>query len=103
MSLDHKEFTVTKVDVFASGCDRHPAWLQLECAMRRRFEFQPDDGQKIIEGKVGEKFSQDYLDRITTEQFAGRRWKARFDRRTVVKPGRLPIESHTLIELDEIE
>ena len=70
--------------------------------MRRRFEFEPDDGNQIIEGKVGEKFSQSYLERISTEQFAGRRWKALLHKRTVEKAGRMPVDKYTLLELDEI-
>lgn len=71
--------------------------------MRGRFEFEPDGGAVIIEGKVGEKFSDSYLERINTEQFAGRRWKAIFQKRVVTKVGRQPVEKYTLLELDEIE
>ena len=68
----------------------------------RRFEFEPDNATTIVEGKVGEKFSQTYLERISTEQFAGRRWKALLHRRMVTKVGRLPREHYTLLELEEI-
>jgi hypothetical protein len=71
--------------------------------MRRRFEFEPDGGATIIEGKVGEKFSQSYLERINNEQFAGRRWKVLFQKRVVTKAGRQPAENYTLLELDEID
>jgi hypothetical protein len=70
--------------------------------MRRRFELEPDGATTIIEGKVGEKFSHTYLERISTERFAGRRWKALLDRRIVTKVGRLPVENYTLLELEEI-
>lgn len=70
--------------------------------MRRRFEFEPDGGAMIIEGKVGEKFSQTYLERMNNEQFAGRRWKALLHRRIITKVGRQPSESYTLLELEEI-
>ena len=70
--------------------------------MGRRFEFEPDGAATIIEGKVGEKFSHTYLERISTEQFAGRRWKALLHKRIVTKVGRLPAERYTLLELDEI-
>ena len=70
--------------------------------IRRRFEFEPDGGASIIEGKVGEKFSQSYLERINTEQIAGRRWKALFHRRIVTKLGRQPAENYKLLELDEV-
>ena len=71
--------------------------------MRRRFEFEPDGGATIIEGKVGQKFSQSYLERINNEQFAGRRWKVLFEKRIVTKAGRQPAENYTLLELDEID
>jgi hypothetical protein len=70
--------------------------------MRRRFEFEPDGAVSIVEGKVGEKFSRTYLERISTEQFAGRRWKALFNKRVVTKVGRIPGEHYTLLELEEI-
>jgi hypothetical protein len=70
---------------------------------RRRFEFEPDEQPKIIEGKVGEEFSQSYLDRISTEQFAGRRWRAMLQRRLIAKPGRMPSELYTLLKLEEIQ
>lgn len=69
----------------------------------RRFEFEPDGAVKVIEGKVGEKFSQSYLERMTTEQFAGRRWKAVLSHKVVERKGRKPSESYTLLELDELE
>lgn len=69
----------------------------------RRFEFEPDGEVKVIEGKVGEKFSQSYLERMNNEQFAGRRWKAVLTHKTVERKGRKPTETYTLIELDEIE
>jgi len=69
----------------------------------RRFEFEPDGGQQMIDGKVGERFGQSYLERMNNEQFAGRRWKAIFHRRIVSKVGRLPVEQYTLLELEEME
>ena len=71
--------------------------------VRRRFEFEPDGAQKIVEEKIGEKFSQSYLERMSNEQFAGRRWKAVLNLRIVTKIGRPPPEGYTLLELDEIE
>ena len=68
--------------------------------VRRRFEFEADGSPTIIEGRVGEKFGQSYLERISTEQFVGRRWKALFNKRVVTKAGRLPGESYTLLELE---
>jgi hypothetical protein len=69
----------------------------------RRFEFEADDQDAIIAGKVGEKFSQSYLERMNNEQFAGRRWKAQFQRVVVSRKGSEPIERYTLLELDEID
>lgn len=71
--------------------------------VRRRFEFEPDGAAMIIEGNVGQQFSQSYLERINNEQFAGRRWKAVLNRRIITKVGRQPAENYTLLELDEIE
>ncbi len=70
--------------------------------VRRRFEFEPDGAATIVEGKVGEKFSQNYLERMNTEQFAGRRWRALLHKRMVTKVGRIPGEHFTLLELEEI-
>lgn len=70
--------------------------------VRRRFEFEPDGGAMIIEGKAGEAFTGSYLQRMSTEQFAGRRWKALFNRRIVTKTGRQPSEMFTLVELEEL-
>lgn len=69
----------------------------------RRFEFEADDRPTIIKGKVGEQFSQTYLQRITDEQFAGKRWKAKFHRVMVKQQGRPPVERFTLMELNVIE
>jgi len=71
--------------------------------IRRRFEFEPDGSKNIVEGKVGEKFSQSYLERISTEQFAGRRWRALLHRRVITKTGRLPYEAYTLTELEPLD
>ncbi len=69
----------------------------------RRFEFQADGEVKVIEGKVGERFSQSYLERMHDEQFAGRRWRAVLNHRIVERKGRRPSETWKLLELDEIE
>ena len=71
--------------------------------MGRRFEFEPDGATEIIPGKVGEQFSQSYLERMSNEQFAGKRWKATFHRVVVTRQGQEPSERFTLLELDEIE
>jgi hypothetical protein len=69
----------------------------------RRFEFDPDGGTSIVKGKVGQKFGESYLQRMSEQQFAGRRWRAVMNRRIITKAGRQPYESFTLLELDEIE
>ena len=69
----------------------------------RRFEFDPDGATQVIKGKVGERFSESYLERMSTEQFAGKRWKATLHRVVVTRQGREPSERFTLLELDEIE
>ena len=71
--------------------------------MGRRFEFEPDGATPVITGKVGERFSQSYLERMSTEQFAGKQWKANLHRVVVTRQGREPSERFTLLELDEIE
>ena len=71
--------------------------------LARRFEFQPDEATQVIKGKVGEQFSENYLERMTNEHFAGKRWKATFSRVVVTRPGREPSERFTLLELAEIE
>jgi len=68
--------------------------------IHRRFEFQPDEGP-LISGTVGEDFSQSYLERMNTEQFAGRRWRGYFYKKLVEKVGRPPVDHYTLLRLDE--
>ena len=68
----------------------------------RRFEFEPDTRDRVIRGKVGDQFTQSYLERINTEQFAGRRWRALFQRATIERPGQPSIEKFTLLELGEV-
>jgi len=69
-------------------------------ALHRRIEFQPDSG-RVVYGKVSDAFSYSYLERITTEQFAGKRWRALFHRKLVERPGRPPAEDYTLLRLDD--
>ena len=71
--------------------------------VRRRFEFEKDGTLDVIEGTVGEKFGQTYLERISTEQFAGRRWRALLHRKLVTRVRRRSSELYTLLELEEIE
>ncbi len=68
--------------------------------VHRRFEFEPDGGI-LISGRVGEDFGHTYLERMATEQFAGRRWRALFHRKLIERLGRPPIVNYTLLKLDE--
>jgi hypothetical protein len=70
--------------------------------MKRRFELESDETGTVVEGRVGERLGNTYLERISTQQFAGRRWSALLDRRIVTKAGRTPSENYTLLELEEL-
>lgn len=65
----------------------------------RRFEFKRKDDGKVISGKVGLLFSQDYLDRVSKEQLAGRPCRAFFQKREIKKLGRIR-EVHVLTKLE---
>jgi hypothetical protein len=67
----------------------------------RRFEFE--SGDRIIKGTVGEQLSQSYLERMANEQFAGKRWNAKFHRKIVTQTGREPTEKFILLDLAVIE
>ena len=69
----------------------------------RRFEFEPDDGSRIIQGKISGHLSSGYLQRIDDEKFLGKRWTALIHKRQVNKAGRPPVETYTLLQLDEID
>jgi hypothetical protein len=81
---------------------RHEGRLLGVIPIARRFEFEPDAGNQVIKGKVAEQFTHSYLERISTEQFAGRRWRARFQRQTIERLGQPTIEKFTLLELEVI-
>jgi hypothetical protein len=68
--------------------------------IHRRFEFQPD-GASMIFGIVGEDFSQSFLERMTTEQFIGKRWRGFFHKKLVEKIGRPPVDRYTLLRLED--
>jgi hypothetical protein len=68
--------------------------------IHRKFEFQPDEG-RLISGTVGEDFSQSYLERMNTQQFAGKRWLGLFHKKLVERIGRPPVDQYTLLRLDE--
>jgi hypothetical protein len=65
----------------------------------RRFEFVRDGGG-LIRGKVGDAFSNNYLERISTEQIAGKRWVARVNKKTIERSGREPQYIYTLLTLE---
>jgi len=70
--------------------------------MKRRFELESDETGTVIEGKVGEKLTQSYLERINNEQLAGKRWSAVLYKRTVTKIGREPTDNYTLLDLEQV-
>lgn len=67
----------------------------------RRFEFKRSDDETIISGKVGLLFSQEYLERISKEQLAGKPCLAVFQRREIKKLGKTR-ETFVLIRLEKI-
>ena len=67
----------------------------------RRFEFKRKDDGKIISGKVGLLFSQDYLDRVSKEQLTGLPRRGFFQRREIKKLGRVR-EVYVLTRLEDI-
>lgn len=70
--------------------------------MKRRFELESKETGSVIEGKVGERFTKNYLEHLDSEKYTGKLWKALLHKRTVRKVGREPVDSYTLIELEEL-
>ena len=68
----------------------------------RRFELQPAQGGAVIRGKISERFGETYVQNMSRQQFAGRRWRAVLIKKTVEKVGRPAVENYTLLQLDEI-
>lgn len=68
----------------------------------RRFEFASDETGAVIYGKVGEKFSNTYLEKIKTQDYSGKRWRALLYKRTVTRVGRAPKDHYTLLNLEEL-
>lgn len=105
--FDHRTVERAWLRIEASSVDEEQIELEGRLLgmipVGRRFEFDADGAAKIIEGRVGEKFSQSYLERMQDEQFAGRRWRAVLKHKVVERKGRRPSESWTLLELDELE
>lgn len=71
--------------------------------MKRRFELQSDESGLVIEGRVGEQFTNTYLERINNERIAGKMWVALIYRRTVTKVGRDPVDAYTLLQLHSLD
>ncbi|MEO5374573.1 MAG: hypothetical protein H7840_09875 [Alphaproteobacteria bacterium] len=68
----------------------------------RRFELRIEDTE-VITGKVGPIISQEYLNRIETdERVIGRRWEARLFRKSVDRPGQRTQVTYTLLELKDL-
>jgi hypothetical protein len=65
----------------------------------RRFEFKRKDDGKVISGKVGLLFSQDYLDRVSKVQLTGRPCRGFFQKREIKKTGRIR-EVYVLTKLE---
>jgi hypothetical protein len=69
----------------------------------RRFEFRTLESGDIISGKVGPLLTREYLERIEKhEEMIGKQWLAIIRRRTVHRPGRQPLLTHTLLDLREL-
>lgn len=54
----------------------------------RRFEFKKHPSAEIITGKIDMFFGQEYLERISKEHLAGRKWRAKIQTKTIRKLGR---------------
>jgi hypothetical protein len=70
--------------------------------MKRRFELESKETGSVIEGKVGERFTKTYLEHLDSEKYTGKLWRALLHKRTVRKAGREPVDSYTLLELEEL-
>ncbi len=94
--FDRAEHTTTEEEEFTSDGE-----LLGVIPIGRRFEFKRMDNGIIISGKIGLLFSQEYLDRISKEQLAGRLWRGIFQKREVRKLGHLR-EVYVLTRLDTV-
>lgn len=69
----------------------------------RRFELKTSEGE-VIKGKAGPIFSQDYLERIETdEQVIGRKWRVKLLKKSVERPGQRVLVSYTILDLLPLE
>lgn len=69
--------------------------------IQRRFEFRRIDNSEIINGRVSQILSADYIERLEREGImAGRQWRATIRTKIVEHPdGRHASKSHTLVDL----
>jgi hypothetical protein len=69
--------------------------------IQRKFEFRTEGGE-VVSGQVGQRLSDDYLERIHGEdRVLGRRYLASMARRTVRRANGQTSTSHTLLDLSE--
>lgn len=71
--------------------------------IQRRFDFRVEETAELIQGKVSQTMSEDFLERIERDGLvAGRRWRATVRTRTVEHPDeRPPTVTRTLIDLQD--
>jgi hypothetical protein len=69
--------------------------------IQRRFEFRRSDNGAIVQGRVSQILSADYLERLERDGLvAGKAWKAKISTKTVEHPdGRHVTQTHLLIDL----
>lgn len=69
--------------------------------IQRRFDFRREDNGEVVQGKVSQNLSRDYLDRLEREGIvAGHVWRAVIRTKTVEHPdGRHATVTRTLIDL----
>ncbi len=95
--FERAEHTTTEEEEFTSKGE-----LLGVIPIGRRFEFKKIDDGTIISGKIGVLFSQQYLDRISKEQLAGRLWNGVFQKREIRKLGQTR-EVYVLTGLETLE
>ena len=68
----------------------------------RRFDFQPSDRGAVLSGQVGQRLSDDYLERLHGEErISGRVYKALLSRRTATRVDGSISVSYTLVDLGD--
>lgn len=70
--------------------------------IKRTFDFKQDGAENIISGKFGERVSQDYLERIETDEgiTLGNRFRADVEIGTIRKPDGTISTSYTMVDLE---